>query len=518
MLYLATIFHMHQPYYKNLLTQEAEMPWVRLHGIKDYLDMAQILEKYPAVHQTFNVVPSLLEQIESYAEHTVKDKFLELSYKPAAELSQKDKEFIIHRFFSIDLERCIAIHPRYYDLYFKRQLRIEFTTQDFLDLQVMFNLAWTDPSFRTSIPELKRLMGKGRFFTEEEKRSALDTQEKILNEIIPTYKKIMATGQLEVILSPFYHPILPLLYSTKLGKEANPRTVLPNIQFAYPQDVKVQIDEAIKFYALRFGVNPSGMWPSEESVCEHIVPYFINAGINWIIADEAILFKSLKCKKRDTKLLYQAHRLERKGGGLNIVFRDRNLSDLIGFVYHHWNPKDAVNDLLKHLENIAGAFKGRDALVAIAMDGENAWEYYSNDGHDFLNELYARLSEAKFLKTTTVNEYLKMFPPKDNITRLAAGSWIYAEFAKWIGNPSKNKAWEWLAQARGELQRMVRANEPISELIWKQMYICEGSDWFWWYEDEPNYDFDALFRTHLSNFYTLINKPIPEYLKYPLRI
>jgi alpha-amylase/alpha-mannosidase (GH57 family) len=516
MLYLAFIFHMHQPYYKDLLTRETESPWVRLHGIKDYLDMVQILRDYPNIHQTFNVVPSLIEQIEDYTQRTVKDRFLELSYKSAAELTEEEKEFILDKFFSIDVNNCIAIHPRYYELHFKKHAREEFTAQDYLDLQTWFNLAWTDPSFRNSIPELKKLLDKGRFFTEEEKRQALDKQLLILEEIIPAYKKIMADGQIEVTPSPYYHPILPLLYNTNLGKEANPKTTLPKWQFKYPQDAKEQIDSAVRFYKERFGAAAAGMWPSEESVCEHIVNYFIQAGLNWIVTDEAILFKSLKLKKRDTKLLYRAHVLKRKEGNLNIIFRDRNLSDLIGFVYHKWSAKEAAQHFLKHLENIHNAFGNEDTLVTIAMDGENAWEYYPNDGHDFLNELYTRLSESKFLKTVTVSEYLNMFPGRNNIPRLSAGSWIYGEFGKWIGSPCKNKAWEYLAQARAELQKLTDANQSVSGLAWKQMRICEGSDWFWWAGEDHQGEFDRLFRKHLANLYTLIGKDIPGYLKSPL--
>ena len=513
MLYLSIIFHMHQPYYKNLLTHETNMPWVRLHGVKDYLDMVELVQKYPSVHLTFNVVPSLLEQIEDYVNQNIKDKFLELSYKPAKELTPQDKQFILEKFFSFDRERGIAIHPRYYDLYLKNLAKKEFSTEDYLDLQVWFNLAWIDPSFRGAIPELKDLVDKARFFTEEDKRIVLDKQAEILKNVIPAYKKAANSEQIEITLSPYYHPILPLLYNTKIAKEGNPRCVLPKTQFAYPQDVSGQIEEAVKFYISRFGLAPSGMWPSEESVSEHILPYIIRQGIKWIVADEAILFKSLKCKKRDTTLLYQPHILKRKDGELNIIFRDRNLSDLIGFVYHHWKAQDAVNDFMKHLENITRAFNNQDVLVAIAMDGENAWEYYPNDGQDFLNELYTRLSDCPFLKTITPKEYLRKFPSHNQIKRLAAGSWIYAEFGKWIGNPYKNKAWESLAEARRQLQKLIDSGQNIDDLVFKQMYILEGSDWFWWYEEQPHPDFDKLFRTHLENFYTLINKTPPDSLK-----
>ncbi len=508
---------MHQPYYKNLLTRETDLPWVRLHGVKDYLDMVKILEKYPLIRSTFNLVPSLVEQIEDYANRAVKDKFLELSYRPAGELSSQDKTFILENFFSINTEKVISIFPRYYELYLRKQRKSDFTSQDYLDLQLWFNLAWIDPCFRQDMPELRNLVIKARFFTEQEKQIVLNKQLEILKDIIPTYKKSLDNQQVEVTISPYYHPILPLLYNTDIARQANHKTVLPRIKFAYPEDAKAQVEDAVKFYKSRFGNLPRGMWPSEESVSEHILPFIIQAGINWIVADEAIIFKSLKKKKRDTRLLYQPHLLKRKEGNLNIVFRDRNLSDLIGFVYHAWKAEDAVNDLMKHLENISQEFKGQDILVTIAMDGENAWEYYSNDGHDFLELLYQRLSDSKIVKTATISEYLKKFPPHSQIKYLAPGSWIHAEFGKWIGNTYKAHAWECLAKARQDLEEVLKSGGAglNLDLAWKQMYIAEGSDWFWWY-GENHADFDRLFRMHLSNFYTIIDKKAPAYLKKPL--
>jgi len=510
MLYLAFIFHMHQPYYKNLLTHEASLPWVRLHGLKDYLDMVAILKDYPRIHQTFNLVPSLIEQVEDYCERSVKDEFLELSYKPAEELTAHDKAFIRDKFFMINPDKVIATFPRYYELYFKKRAGKSFTTQDDLDLQVLFNLAWTDPSFRQAIPELRAAVGKGRFFSEEDKMRVLNSQIGILEEIVPTYKKFVESGQVEVTTTPYYHPILPLLYNTGIAKEANPKTILPKAAFSYPEDALAQIDEALKFHKSRFGSGACGMWPSEESVCEQIVPFFIEAGIRWIVTDEAILFKSLKHKHRDTKLLYQPHILKRKGGELNIIFRDRNLSDLIGFTYHKMKIEDAVNDFINHMKNIYHAFKDEDILVTVAMDGENAWEYYSNDGHDFLNLLYKRLSDEKFINTTTVSDYLKAHPAKSQIKHLSPGSWIFGNFGKWMDNPHKAHAWDRIREARKELDGPdLRIPAEKLELAWKQIHVLEGSDWFWWYGEDPDGSFDRLFRTHLSNFYAIIGKDEP---------
>lgn len=512
MVYLAIIFHMHQPYYKNLLTNETPVPWVRLHGTKDYLDMLTMLDDFPSIRLTFNLVPSLIEQIQDYTGQNVKDKFLELTRKPAAELTPEDKEFIRENFFSINRDTVISKHPRYFELYLKKQAKKAFTQQDYLDLQCWFNLAWIDPYFREHIPELMKITGKARFFSEKDKDTILKKQFEILGQILPAYKEFIKKEQVEVTISPYYHPILPLLYNTNVAREANIKTVLPKDNFSFPADARAQIKEGIQLYKTVFGGHPAGMWPSEEAVSDHIVPYFIENKINWIVSDEGILFKSLRRKKRDSRLVYQPYLLKREEGELNIVFRDRNLSDLIGFVYNKWNAQDAVNDFMNHLNNINRAFKNEDVLVTIAMDGENAWEYYANDGHEFLRELYKRLSQETNIQTTTIKEYLKAHPAKKQIKRLAAGSWIYSEFFRWIGNPYKNKAWEYLAKARADLKDVKNSLDPETlKLAFKQMHICEGSDWFWWYGDNQE-DFDRMFRMHLSNFYTIIHRPIPDYL------
>ena len=514
MLYLAFIFHMHQPYYKNLLTQEVPSPWVRLHATKDYSDMVLILERFPQIHQTFNLVPSLVEQLEDYIENKSKDTFEIVSEKKNEELTPADKDFIRANFFKIDPLRVISHMPRFYQLYGKFLDNSHFSDQDYLDLVVCFNLAWIDPYFRQNSPELKAIENKDRFFSEEDKQTVLKIQKEIIRQTLPTYKRFAEKGQIEITVTPYYHPILPLLYNTKIALEANPKTAIPKgLNFSYPQDAQVQVSSALDFMAVRLSSRPQGMWPSEEAVSEHILPFIIQSGIKWVVTDEAILFKSVN-KKRQAKMLYQPYKLEREDGVLNIVFRDRNLSDLISFIYHGWKEEDAVNDFMAHLKNIHHAFKNEDCLVTIAMDGENAWEYYANDGHDFLELLYQSISDADYIKTSTISEYLETHPPKRNIKTLKAGSWINGDFQKWIGNPYKNKAWEYLIQAR-KLLANPRSPLPNPELAWKQMYILEGSDWFWWYGDKQP-EFDMLFRMHLSNFYRIMNEEIPAYLNAPI--
>lgn len=517
MLYLSFVWHMHQPYYRDLDTGEIHLPWVRLHGIKDYLDMVKILENYPRIHQTFNLVPSLIEQIQAYIEGG-QDTYQRLSHKKAEVLNSEEKHFIKEHFFSANLRNIISVHPRYYHLYLKKQRGEEFSTQEYLDLQVWFNLAWFDHICKITIPELQKLIAKGRHYSEEDKSIVLQLQIELLKEIIPTYKKFQEQGRIEVTISPYYHPITPLLCNTNIAREANKSTPLPKEKFIYPEDARAQIRQAVELYRNAFGRPPEGMWPSEEAVSEHILPYIMEQGIRWIVTDEAILLRSLK-KKRTVQLLYKPYLLKREKGDISVIFRDRNLSDLIGFVYHGMTEPAAVADLIGHLHNIIKVTKGEDCLVVIAMDGENAWEYYRNDGYDFLAHLYKCLSDDKFIQTVTVSEYLKKFPAKSNISRLGAGSWIYGNFNKWIGHEQKNRAWDYLAAARAELASL-KAQGPENskvdmEKAWKQMYILEGSDWFWWYGDN-NPDFDILYRKHLINFYKFIRKEPPEYLHRPI--
>ncbi|MDD5005809.1 MAG: glycoside hydrolase family 57 protein [Candidatus Omnitrophica bacterium] len=511
MLYLSFIWHMHQPYYRDLLSGKANLPWVRLHGIKDYLDMVTILEGYPNIHQTFNLVPSLIEQINSYTDGSANDKFFELSKKRADSLSAEESQFITGNFFMADKQKILALHPRYYELYFNAKSKKKFSAQDLLDLQVWFNLAWFDPYFRENIPELKILVKKARFFNEEDKNIILNKQIEILKEIIPTYKKYQDKGQIEISISPFYHPILPLLYNTKIAKDANKETVLLEKDFSYPDDCRWHIREAVKCYKENFGKPPQGMWPSEEAVAKQVMPLFIENGINWVVTDESILLKRLKRKVRTPELIYKSYALECPDGDLNVLFRDRNISDLIGFVYQYWETEKAVDDFMFHLTSINKHFKNKDCLVVVALDGENAWEYYKNDGRDFLNLLYSKISNSEFIKAVTVSEYLALKPNIGKLSNIAAGSWINGDFTKWIGNPAKNKAWDLLLGAR----KLLEQTENPSELAWKQIHILEGSDWFWWYGDKQR-QFDELFRMHLRNFYKIINQSPSVDLDKPL--
>lgn len=526
---------MHQPYYKNLLTGEVYLPWVRLHGIKDYLDMLIILEKYPKIKANFNLVPSLIDQLEDYREGKVKDIYLEISRKDAEELSLEEKIFILTKFFTLNWENMLKIYPRYHELLIKRgeslnqrslsqALKI-FTSQDFRDLQVWFNLSWFDPYFKENIPEIRELIKKGRKFTEEEKNLVLDKQIEILKQILPKYKEMQEKGQIEVSVSPYYHPIMPLLLDSDSAKEALPLIKLPSYRIQFPEDLSWQIDSAVKNYEKQFGKKPEGIWPSEGSVSEAILPFIIKSGFNWIATDEEILWRSLK-KPKSEELLYQVYFLERKEGNLNIIFRDHILSDLIGFVYHRWDYKEAVEDFLKRIKKIKEVLpKNKNYLIPVILDGENAWEYYPRDGWDFLSYLYERISQEKEILTITISEFIKENPPREKIDRLFAGSWINGNFSIWIGDEEKNLSWDYLYRTRKSLIEFLKENPQIKDseeakLSWQNIYIAEGSDWNWWYGpehiSENNEEFDKIYRMHLANVYIILGREVPDFLKIPI--
>ncbi len=527
---------MHQPFYKNLVTGETVMPWVRLHAVKDYLDMVKILQDFPDIHQTFNLVPSLIEQLENALDpDSKKDRSYELTLKKPADLTEQEKLFILRNFFMANWDMMIKPFPRFYDLLVKRGRHFSpeeasfaakrFTSQDFTDLQLLFNLAWIDPSFREKDVRLKELCKKGKYFSEEDKKLVMEKQLEIMREIIPTYKDMQESGNIEVSVSPFFHPILPLLCDSDIAKASCPGIMLPKIYFRHPEDAKAQIEMAVNLYTEKFGRPPRGMWPSEGSVSEQAADLIIEAGIKWIATDEEILFRSIE-RQKTQETLYRPYALERKQGGLSLIFRDRTLSDSIGFIYQGWSAENAGGDLIKRLHSIKEKLPKTKTpyLVSIILDGENAWEFYPNDGRDFLTDFYSRAANDPALKFVTISEYLDQFPPQEKLSRLHPGSWINANFCIWIGHEEKNKAWEYLSETRRVLKDYEKqeSDPVILRKAWKEIYIAEGSDWNWWYGDDNSSandeEFDRLFRSHLSNVYTLIGKKPPEYLSMPIKV
>ena len=533
---LCILWHMHQPFYKNLITGRYEMPWVRLHSTKDYYDMVAILDEFPAVKQTFNLVPSLLEQIEEYGRGEAIDDHLELSRKDVSELTDSDKAEMLVYFFKANYETMIKPHPRFDQLYkLRRQGAEYFSEEDWRDLQVWSNLVWIDPMFKKEKP-IKNLLTRGKEFSEKDKSSLLEFQQKIISGIIPKYKEVAERGQIELSVTPYFHPILPLLVDTEIARQSVAQIALPENRFRRTEDARLQVKSAIDYFESRFGFRPKGMWPSEGSVSEQIVPLLVEQGIQWIATDEEILAMSLGKGVRGggddslitTGELYQPYRITVEGKSINIFFRDHAISDLIGFVYSKFDPQEAAVDLIGKLEAIEGNLKrkGRVGTVCIALDGENAWEYFPDDGRPFLSALYKRLSEHPTIKTVTFSEAMAQSPEIGSLKRLHPGSWINHNFNIWIGHREDNKAWDLLFAAREELAKKtseIGLEHPDHKLAlaMKEILVAEGSDWCWWFGDEhhsPDNDrFDQLYRSHLMNVYELLGLRPPAELQKPIR-
>ncbi len=531
---IAFVWHMHQPYYKDDVTGSYILPWVRMHGIKDYYDMPALLTDFPDIHQTFNLVPSLLKQIQDYVENNSEDKFLTLTLKPAGALDQDDKLFLLKNSFMANWDTMIKPYPAYWQLLDRRGYSVSpkdllnatryFTTQDYLDLQVWFNLTWFDPLFKNNDPFLKGLVLKGSGFTENEKVLLVQKQREVMALIIPEYKRFAELGRIELTTTPFYHPILPLLYDTDLAKEAIPDIRLPVNRFAHPEDAKIQIERAMAYHEKLFGTRAAGMWPSEGSVAEEIIPLLANEGIQWIGTDEGVLARSLGIHidrdfagvMKNPGVLYKPYLAGKGDKRVTIVFRDHTLSDLVGFVYSKWDYKNAVHDLIDRLHRVRSGLTDGPHLVSIILDGENAWEYYQNDGRDFFLYLYERLSGEQGLKCVTVGEFLREHPAETVIEHLHAGSWINANYRIWIGHEEDNRAWDLLSQTRKALTEYASGDGDADKILkaWEEIYIAEGSDWCWWYGDdhfsENDEEFDLLFRTHLMNVYRILGLDVPD--------
>jgi alpha-amylase/alpha-mannosidase (GH57 family) len=548
-LHVAFIWHQHQPLYKSPQGDTSSysgdgryrLPWVRLHGTKDYLDLVLMLERYPKLHQTVNLVPSLILQIEDYIAGTAFDPYLEVSLTPTEQLTSGQLEFILEHFFDANYDTLIKPHSRYAELYQLRQEKGEawclanWELQDYSDLLAWHNLAWIDPLFWDD-REIAVWLKQGRNFSLSDRQRIYSKQREILARIIPQHRKMQDTGQLEVMTTPYTHPILPLLADTDRGRVAVPNMTLPRHRFTWAQDIPRHLDKAWKLYKDRFKREARGLWPSEQSVSPEILPYIVEQGFQWICSDEAVLGWSLqKFFHRDEagnivqpELLYRPYSLQTSAGDVSIVFRDHALSDLIGFTYSGMSPQDAAQDLIGRLQKISQMQQSSESeqpwLVTIALDGENCWEFYEQDGKPFLEALYEGFSNEPQLKLVTVSEFLQQFPPTATMKgeQLHSGSWVDGSFTTWIGDPVKNRAWDYLAHARQTFSYHPEATEENNPAAWEALYAAEGSDWFWWFGEghSSNQDaiFDQLFRLHLQGIYRALNEPIPTYLLQPLEI
>jgi alpha-amylase/alpha-mannosidase (GH57 family) len=502
-IYLCFLWHMHQPFYKDLMSGEYRMPWTRLHALKDYYGMVEVLRDFPEVRQTFNLVPSMMLQVEEYAAGKAADPSLRLALKPAETLTEAEQEFILRNFLYANPSRMVTRFPRYAEFCEawraagrnpQRAIRL-FTPAALRDLQVLSQLAWFDEEFLAKDPDIHDLVRRGRDYTLDDQMLIARKQAEILGRVIPVYQEFAAAGQIEISTTPFYHPILPLVCDSNIAEVSHPYVPLPP-RFRYPQDARTQLERARAFCAERFGGAPAGLWPSEGSVSDEALGIAAESGFSWAATDNGVLSRTLG-HTAGIEETYRPYVWRHGGREIAMVFRDHYLSDLIGFVYSRIGWAEAARDFLDRIrENCRGILaSGRDALVPIILDGENAWEYYEQNGRPFLRELYRGIAADRQIEALTMSEALKRVEPRP-LDRIFPGSWIGANFDVWIGAEEDNRAWEYLLRARQTYDRVVSGSgsgipDAARALAFEELLIAEGSDWCWWYGPEHQSEVDS---------------------------
>ncbi|NOY23084.1 MAG: hypothetical protein GXO70_06205 [Acidobacteria bacterium] len=534
------LFHMHQPYYRNMETGEFEMPWVRLHGLKGYTDIPAIAGRFPDIRFTINMVPSLTEQLSAYQQGDGNDHWLVLSRKPVFKLTEEEKLFIVDNFFSVNRKVHMKAGSRYRELLMKRsstsspdalKIRLSlFNDRDIQDLQALFNLSWFGFTAFHEYPELKKLKEKGRSFTREEIDRILEIQKELLAMVLPRCRRQMQDGNVEISISPYYHPILPLLVNTDTARRSTPDAKLPP-SFSAPVDAAHQIDSAIGAATAVFGASPIGMWPSEGAVSPEALDLMAASGIRWAATDEEILKKSGFESRHRHSYLYHPYRFETVSGPLTCLFRDRVLSDMMGFSLYSMTPDTAVQHFLTELDTIDAYHRDsrEELLIPVILDGENPWENYEESGEPFLVHLFEALSERKDITVDTITNALARISAKPAPGAIYSGSWIHSNYKIWIGHRETNTAWTYLARTRRFLVEKTgffaspgkeSADSAVRD-AWESLMIAEGSDWFWWYGDDfESHDqdrFDRLFLAHLANVYRKLGEPVPSFITAPIR-
>lgn len=543
-LQLILCWHMHQPDYRDSETGEFRLPWTYLHALKDYSDMAAHIEAEPRARAVFNFVPVLLDQLEDYAEQFAsghyRDPLLRLLAREDYDgLTQAERNFIFECGFRLGHEQMIAPYPYYkrlHELYDQAEKfggkGLDYLSGQYLaDLMVWYHLVWIGETICRSDPLPVRLMAKGEGFELEDRKALLELAGRVVSGLIPRYRALVEAGRIEISSTPHTHPIAPLLIDFQSAREAWPEVVLPRTHH-YPGGsgrVVAHIQSAIESHARRFGKVPAGFWPAEGGVSDAVLRLFGQAGVKWTASGGGVLANSLKRAglkaEAAADYLYRPYRIEGQDTGTVCFFRDDKLSDLIGFEFSKWHGADAVAHFVAELERIYKESGEQEAVVSVILDGENAWEYYPYNGFYFLSGLYAALAAHPFIRMTTFSEYLAA-ADEERIGRLpglTAGSWVYGTFSTWIGDPAKNAAWDLLCDAKRTLDKIDAAgvlDEETRSAAFRQLAICESSDWFWWFGDyNPGRSvasFDRLYRDNLKRLYALLGVQPPSQLDQPI--
>lgn len=548
---LVLCWHMHQPHYRDGLDGEYRLPWVYLHAIKDYTDMVAHLENCPQARLVVNFAPVLLEQLDDYSAQIrnwldhgqpMQDWLLN-TVAGALPIPQdlEGRQKILEA-----CQRCHAptiIHPlppfrfltNVAEKYRKDpkvfQHMLYYLDEDYYrDLLIWYHLAWMGQSLRRSDHRIQQLMSKAHGFDTNDQRMLLEIMHDAIAGIIPRYRMLMESGQIELSTTPYGHPIVPLLLDFESAHAAMPDAPLPK-HASYPgglERARWHMRHGMQVFAEHFGRMPGGIWLSEGAVSSDAIALLDEFDIGWTATGQGVW--SNTCKKnggsingvRCDQAYYRAASLADKNCAL--FFRDDGLSDLIGFHYKNWQVNDAVSNFAQHLTNIAN-YLGDSAeqhVVSVILDGENAWEYYKDNAYEFLAELYRKLADHPRVELTTFGDALGGVSV-NQLPSLCPGSWVYGSFSTWIGEHDKNLGWDILVEAK-QAYDLVLASDRLSQAeqdaATAQLSICEGSDWFWWFGDynpaDSVSDFELLFRHHIQKLYQLLGEPAPQILEQPV--
>ncbi len=532
-------WHMHQPQYRDLVRGEYQRSWTYLHAIKDYVDMAAHLEGLPEARAVVNFSPVLLEQITDYAAQVrgfftdsvpIRDPLLAALYNPVLPVEPEARLALMRHCLQANRARLIERFPSYLglaDMAGWLQQHPDFMMyiddQFLADLLTWYHIAWLGETVRRQDARIKRLMDQGQGYSLDDRRELLQVIGELLAGIAGRYAKLAEMKRVELSVSPYAHPIVPLLLDLQSAREAMPQVQLPLLA-QYPgghERARWHLEQGIKTFERCFGIHPRGCWPSEGGISAPTLVLLEEMGFRWAASGEAVLNHSLAVAPKLqglTRAQTHYHPCRVQQGKLACFFRNDGLSDMIGFSYSSWHADDAVANLVHHLENVARECQGRKgSVVSIVLDGENAWEYYPENGYYFLSALYRRLCENPRLRLTTFSEVLDRRAPLLTLPKLVSGSWVYGTFSTWIGDPDKNHGWDLLGEAKrtfDEVMASGKLTRAQAELAERQLAICEGSDWFWWFGDyNPEAtvsDFERLFRLHLSNLYQMLGRTPPQ--------
>jgi len=538
------LWHMHQPQYRDALTGQYVLPWTYLHAIKDYADMAAHLEAAPSARAVVNFTPVLIEQLEEIAaricEHlqsgaALPDPVLALLGPAAVPQEPTERLELLRACLRAQRKNMIERFAAYFELAtlaetFATAERIGYASDQFMhDLAVWYHLAWLGETVRRTDPLVAALSAQGRLFTTAHRRELLALIGRVVGSIIPRFRALRDAGRCELSLTPYAHPIVPLLFDFTAARQAQPTAQLPS-HGPYPggaERAAWHMREGIRVFTAAFGARPVGCWPSEGAISRETLELIEKFEFRWAASSTNVLRASLLAssdasRSFDDRDFNRPYRLDH--ARLSCFFRDDELSDLIGFSYATWRGDDAAANLVHELSARARRLDAAAGhAVLIALDGENAWEHYPFNGYFFLNALYAALAAHPALELTTLSQLTARGPSPATLARIVAGSWVHGSLATWIGDAAKNAAWELLCEAKRAFDRTAfdgdagRAQRSAAE---RQLALCESSDWFWWFGDYNPADavtqFDRLYRRQLVNLYRILKIAPPEQLSRAL--